>query len=300
MNRLIFFLCLIWGSNWAVMKAAGDFFPPMMFSAIRFLLGTIVLFIVIYMKRIPLPKREDWKWYTICGLLQTTWIYAVNQPALQYVNAGIVCILGFTMPFWLSIMAHFLIPGERLTWNKGGGLVLGISGLFLVMNINPLQMEWGGTKLVIELLVISGAVAWAVANLIIKVKLQSNDKFQFTAYQMGIGAVALLAISLFYEQGQSVIWNWASFSYVFFAGVIASALAYVVWFHILSKVEASKASVTLLFIPVVGVLSIWLFLGEPLEVKTVFGMVMVVLGIALVNKKTGVKVNTVSSSGHAG
>jgi O-acetylserine/cysteine efflux transporter len=300
MNRLIFFLCLIWGFNWVVMKAAGDFFPPMMFSAVRFLLGTIVLFIVIYMKRIPMPKREDWKWYTVCGLLQTTWIYAVNQPALQYVNAGIVCILGFTMPFWLSIMAHFIIPGERLTWNKGGGLVLGIGGLFLVMNINPLQMEWSGTKLVIELLVISGAVAWAVANLIIKVKLQNNDKFQFTAYQMGIGAVALLAISLFYEQGQSVIWNWKSLSYVIFAGVIASALAYVVWFHILSKVEASKASVTLLFIPVIGVLSIWLFLGEPLDVKTVFGMVMVVLGIALVNKKTSTKVNIVSSSGHAG
>ncbi|MCY9667821.1 DMT family transporter [Paenibacillus alginolyticus] len=300
MNRLIFFLCFIWGSNWVVMKAAGDYFPPMMFSAIRFLMGTFVLFIVIYLKRIPLPKKEDWKWYTVCGLLQTTWIYAVNQPALQYVNAGIVCILGFTMPFWLSIMAHFLIPGERLTWNKTIGLVLGIGGLFFVMNINPFHMQWSGTELFIELLIISGAIAWAVANLIIKVKLQNNDKFQFTAYQMGIGALALLCISLFYEQGQTITWNWVSFSYLFFAGVIASALAYVLWFYILSKVEASKASITLLFIPVIGVLSVWLFLGEPLDVKTLFGMAMVVSGIAMVNKKMVAKIKIIENCEHAG
>lgn len=300
MNKLIFLLCLIWGSNWIVMKAVGDYFPPMMFSAIRFFIGTFVLFIIVYYKRIPWPKKEDWKWYTVCGLLQTTWIYAVNQPALQYVNAGIVCILGFTMPFWLSIMAHFLIPGERLTWNKGIGLVLGIGGLFLVMNINPLHMQWRGTDLFIELLIISGAIAWAVANLIIKIKLQNNDKFQFTAYQMGIGALALLCISLFYERGQTIIWNWKSFSYLFFAGVIASAFAYVLWFYILSKVEASKASITLLFVPVIGVLSVWLYFGEQINLKTLIGMTMVLLGIATVNKKTVTKTKIVENREYAG
>ncbi|TDG00102.1 DMT family transporter [Paenibacillus piri] len=300
MNRLIAILCLIWGSNWAVMKAAVDYFPPVMFSAIRFLVGAFILFTILYVKRVPLPKKSDWKWYTVCGLLQTTWIYAVNQPALEYVNAGVVCILGFTMPLWLTVMAHFLIPGERLTWNKAVGLCLGIGGLFLVMKINPLQMEWKGAELIVELLVISGAMAWAVANLIIKVRLQGSDKFQFTAYQMGIGALALLGISLFYEQGQTIIWNWASLAYIVFAGGIASALAYVLWFYILSKVEAGRASVTLLFIPVIGVLSVWLVNGEPLDIQTVCGIVLVVLGIAAVHKKAGVRARPVNPDGHTG
>lgn len=290
MNGLIFLLCLIWGTNWVVMKAAGDYFPPIMFCAIRFLIGAFILFLIIYYKRIPLPKKEDWKWYAICGLLQITWPYAVNQSALLNVNAGIVCILGFTMPFWLSLMAHFLIPGERLTWIKGIGLVLGIGGLFPVMNINPFHMQWNGPELYVELLIISGAISWAIVNLIIKMKLQNNDKFQFAAYQMMIGAMALFCVSLFYEQEATLIWNGESVFYLIFAGALASSLAYVLWFYILSKIEASKASVTLLFVPIIGVLSVWLFLGEPLYPKTLFGMVLVVSGIALVNKKLSVKI----------
>lgn len=267
------------------MKAASNYFPPIMFSATRFLIGALVLFGIIFIKRIPLPKKGDWKWYAICGLLQTTYIYGVTQPAVKYVNAGVICILSFTMPFWLCILAHFLLPDERLNWNKGLGLILGIMGLFLVTNINPFSMQWNGLELIFEILVLLGAVAWAVANLIIKIKLKDNDKFQFTAYQMGIGALVLLLISAFFEPGQKVKWTGVSISSVFFAGVVASALAYVLWSYILTKVEASKASITLLLVPVVGILSVWLAFGEALNVKEVIGVVMVISGIAAVNAK---------------
>jgi O-acetylserine/cysteine efflux transporter len=285
MNKLILVLCMMWGSNWISMKAAGNYFPPTMFSALRFSLGALVLFIIIFYKRVPLPKKGDWKWLAVCGLLQTSLQYYGCQIALQYVNAGIVCILCFSMPLWFAIMAHFLIPGERITWNKGIGLIMGFTGLFFVMHINPFHMKWNGIELLFELLALSGGIGWAISNVIIKRKLQNVDNFQFTTYQMAIGAVALLGISFAVEPGQQVVWNLTSIACVFYAGVIASALGYFLWFHILSKVDTSKATVTVLLVPVFGAISVWLAFGESMNVTTIMGMALVVSGIAIVTGK---------------
>src|SRR5690606_20404475 len=164
------------------MKTAVDYFPPVTFSAIRFLLGSALLLLFCFYKKIPLPKKGDWKWYAICGLLQTAYVFTVNQQALLYLDAGITSLVSFTMPFWFAFLAHFFI-GVRLTYLKFSALVIGIVGLFFVLEINPLQLEWSGVALIAQLFVLTGSFAWAISNLIVKKVLQKNDKLQFTAYQ---------------------------------------------------------------------------------------------------------------------
>jgi len=285
MNWLIIILCFIWGSNWVAMKAAMDYFPPVMFSAIRFLLGAVVLFLILFYKRTPFPNRYKLKWYAVCGFLQTAFMYAISQSSVLYINAGIACVLGFTMPFWLSIMAHFILPGERLTPVKMAGLMIGMIGLFFVMNINPFLMQLDRLTVFVELLVVLSSLAWAIANLIIKTKLQNCDMVEFTAYQMGFGGMMLFVFALFYESGQPIEWTSPAVFALIYAGVLASSLAYVLWFFILSRVGASKSSVSLLLVPVIGALSVWIVLGEQLEWVSWFGILLVVLGIGFVNRK---------------
>ena len=103
------------------------------------------------------------------------------------------------MPIWFTILAHFFI-GERLTPLKILALVLGIMGLFFVMQINPFQLEWKGITFLAQLFVLSGAIAWAISNIIVKKVLNHHNKWQFTAYQMLIGALSLFLYSLLFEQ----------------------------------------------------------------------------------------------------
>lgn len=93
MNGLIILLCVIWGFNWVVMDVGGQYFPPMLFSALRFLVGAFVLFLIIGYKRIPLPRKEDWKWYVICGGFQIAYIYTVSPYALHYMDPGVACVI---------------------------------------------------------------------------------------------------------------------------------------------------------------------------------------------------------------
>ena len=258
---LTLILGIIWGYNFIVMKVALEFFPPVLFSAIRFLLGSGILLIICFYKKIPLPQKGDLRWYAICGVLQTSYVFIVNQLALQYLDAGLTSLLVYTMPIWFAFLAHFFI-GERLTSIKILALTLGIIGLFLVMEINPFQLKWNGFTLLAQLFVLSGSLAWAISNIIVKKILHSHNKWQFTAYQMLIGAMVLFLYSLLFEQGQTITWNLNSIMIVFYAGAIASALAFILWFYLLGSNEGGKSTLSLLLVPVVSILSGWIFLGR--------------------------------------
>jgi drug/metabolite transporter (DMT)-like permease len=94
--------------------------------------------------------------------------------------------------------------------------------------------------------------------------------------------------SFSFEHGQSH-WSHMAVVYLLYSGILASALAFVIWSHILSKMEASKASISLLIVPVIGTLSGVLFLKENLNAITLIGIILV-LGVCLVNNTSPVRI----------
>src|SRR3954468_14385475 len=196
MNGMMLFLCIIWGFNFVIMKLGNDVFPPVLFAAFRFLLGAVVLFGLTYFKRIPLPGKRELKWYILCGFLQTTYFNIAIQISLNYISAGLTSVLTYSMPLFLSLMAHYFLPGETLTARKTGGILIGITGLFLAMDI-----QFGGNMWA-PILALSSAVTWALSSLIFKKKLQGCDTVPFTTWQMGAGAIGLFLYSISFEQGQ--------------------------------------------------------------------------------------------------
>jgi len=255
-----------------------------MFSALRFLVASVVLMGIVWYRRIPLPGKQDWKWYAICGMLQTAYPFLVNQIALQHNNAAVTSVLSFTMPFWLIVMGHFVL-NDRIQLPKMIGLIVGIVGLFMVMDIDPDQLGWSGITLLMELLVITGAIAWAASNVILKKRLEQNDKLQFTAWQMVFGTIALWLYTFLFEQGEKITFDWVALSCLLYAGVLSSAIGFLLWSFILAKGNAMKASVSLLLVPVIGSICSWIFLGEALSGISIIGIIFVAAGIGVVNMR---------------
>lgn len=99
---------------------------------------------------------------------------------------------------------------------------------------------------------------------------------------MAAGAIGLFLYSFSFEHGESH-WSLMAVVYLLYSGILASAFAFVIWSYILSKLEASKASISLLIVPVVGTLSGFLFLKEDLNTITLIGITFVLSGVWLVN-----------------
>jgi drug/metabolite transporter (DMT)-like permease len=259
------------------MKQANQVFPPVLFTTYRFILGAGILLGVMYFKKMPPPRREDWKWIVIGGTLQTAFFNAAIQIGMKYLSAGLSSVLSYSMPFWVTIMAHFLL-GEKLTRRKVAGVAMGMVGLVALLNVS------GGGAVWAVILTIFGAVAWAFSSVLVKFKLQHCDILQYTTCQMAVGAVILSTYTVFFEHG-IVQWGWPAVGYLLYNGVLASALAFVIWTYILANSEASKASISVLVIPIIGVLSGVILLQEPLTLNSILGMALIVGGIWVVNSQ---------------
>ena len=277
MNGAMAVLCLIWGLNWVVMKQANQVFPPVLFTAYRFAFGSGVLLALNYYRGMSLPRREEWKWIVLLGIFQTAYFTGAVQVGMRFLSAGFSSVLSYSMPFWVAIMAHFLL-GEKLTAGKIAGVVIGMIGLVVLMNVS------GGGEWWAIFLTLTGAVSWAFSCILVKMKLQNSQILQYTSWQMVVGAVILLAYAAVFEQG-SVTWGWQASGCLLYNGILASALAYWLWTYILANTEAGKASISILINPVIGVLAGAIFLKEPLYWNTVLGTALIISGIWLVNGK---------------
>jgi drug/metabolite transporter (DMT)-like permease len=278
MNGAIALLCLIWGLNWVVMKQANEFFPPVLFTTYRFVLGSALLLGITYFMKIPMPRREDWKWVILGGILQTVFFNTAVQIGMQFLSAGFSSVLSYSMPLWVAIMAHFLL-GESLTKLKTAGVIMGMIGLAALFNVSGGGAWWA------IILTLLGAIAWAFASVLVKLKLQHCNILQYTTWQMVVGAILLSIYSALFGHG-SVQWNWLAVGCLLYNGVFASALAYFLWTYILSNTEAGKASISVLGIPIIGVLAGIVLLNESLYWNTVVGMALILGGIWLVNSHT--------------
>lgn len=286
MIKALLAIYVLWGLNWVVMKEANLFFPPALFVAYRFALGAAVLLMVNVWLRLPLPPRKYWKWIIITGILQMALNNVAIQIGMQSLGAGFAAVLNYSMPVWVTILAHFFLH-EPLTLRKTGGIIVSMAGLFILMHIDTLGSVSG------ILITVSGAVAWAVASIIVKLQNQEIQKsripgqpeecniIQYTTWQMAAGSLFLFLYLAFTGTG-SVTWTWTAVACLAYNGALASALAFFLWNYILSRMEASKASIAILVVPIVGVLGGIFFLGEALHLTTALGMALILLGIVFI------------------
>lgn len=274
MFPLLLGLCLIWGFNFVVMKTANEYFSPEFFVTLRFILGATILVIYSRLRKLQLPKREFWGWIAITGALQISLGAALVQICFQYLSAGLVSVLNYTMPLWVIILARIFL-GESLTKKKIVGIVLSIVGVAVLMNVDLEGSLFG------MFLAILAAIVWASSNIITKKKLSKCEPISLTTWQMVIGAILLAIYTLGFADVR-VDWSLLGVACLAYNGIIASALAFFLWIYILEHMEAGKASISILGVPVVGVIGGVLILGEPFAMSMAIGMVMVLSGIVLV------------------
>ncbi|MDX9718046.1 MAG: EamA family transporter [Thauera sp.] len=270
-------LSLIWGYNWVVMKQVIDYVDPFDFSAIRAAFGALTLFGVLALLRRPM-RIEAWREVVLLGLLQTGAFTALIQWALVTAGAGKTAVLVYTMPFWVLPMA-WLALGERVRGVQWLGIALAASGLVLVLE----PWSLGGSVLGNLLAVLAGAI-WAASSVLAKSMRQRHkfDLLALTAWQMLFGAIALCVFAGLHPS-RPIEPSPYFFGALFFNAVFATGLAWVLWLYILQHLSAGMAGLSVLGVPLVGVLAGWIELGERPTAAEFAGIALIVGALGLVS-----------------
>jgi drug/metabolite transporter (DMT)-like permease len=266
-------LAFLWGYNWVVMKVVLKDCGPFTFAAWRTVLGALVLFPLLSWKGgLGIPKAVSK--LILLGLLQTTLFLGLTFWALVAGGAGKTAVLVYTMPFWLLIMAWIYL-GERIRGIEWPAVMAAFAGMFLIFE------PWHGRGgLWSEILAVLAGVCWAGSVIVVK-RLQSKERIpllQLTTWQMLFGGIGLAVVAFFVPEGP-INWSPSFIAALAYNVVPCNAIAWLLWLYIVEKLPAGVAGMGSLAIPLVGVLSAWLQLGEipgPAE-----GAGMLLIGLAL-------------------
>ncbi len=282
---LLFLLAVFWGANWPAMKVAVVELAPWTFRVVCVYIGAAGLFAIAAMRGIPLglPRGREFVFAGTAILNVAIW-QVTSAYGLQLMSAGRAVLVAFTMPLWAAVFGAIFVR-EKFTPRKSLALLFGLAGLFL------LALPAGGA-LVDSLaglgLMLSAAIAWGAGTVALKAQRFAMSAVSLTAWQLAIAGVPLIAgmvqFEVFGPPGSILLTG--GFTAIGFAGAAYAATVPMIfchwaWFRTLEILPASVASIGTLAVPVVGVLSSALLLGEALGWAELLAMVCVVAALAL-------------------
>lgn len=253
-------LTLAWGFNWTAMKLALSQVPPWTFRSICLVLGSGILFLVLHLGGHKLaPPRGQWPRLVVLSVLNIGAWNILVAYGLTMIASGRAAILGYTMPV-LAIPLSMWLLGERLTPPKIAGLTLGMAGLglLLVDAFAAAQAAPLGT-----LLVLGAAASWALGAVLQKKYPLSLAPGPYTAWIMLVSGLPILLGAMLFEDLSALtrLGPGALFG-IAYNVLVAFAFAHWAWIKLATSLSVTVFSLSMLVIPVVGVISGMLFLGE--------------------------------------
>jgi drug/metabolite transporter (DMT)-like permease len=273
-------LTFAWGFNWTAMKVALSEVPPWTFRTFCLGLGSAVLFATLRAggQALAVP-RTQWKRLALLAFFNITCWNMLVAFGVAMIPSGRAAILAYTMPVW-AIPLSIALLGERVTRRKLAGLVLGLSALALLLG----EAAGGlGAAPLGSLLVLGAALTWALGTVLQKRFPMSMPAGAYTAWIMLIGGVPIFIGTLLFEDPRGLrhvgLWAWAG---VLYNVVVSFAFAHWAWIKIATSVPVSVFAISMLVIPVIGVLSGVVFLGERPSLAEFAALLLVLAALATV------------------
>ncbi|KKM09163.1 hypothetical protein SY88_20030 [Clostridiales bacterium PH28_bin88] len=281
-SLMLLVVCVIWGTTFVVMKVGITYIPPLLFAASRFLVGGLLMLPLLKHFGIPFPAQRDLGALMLLGILQCTLSFGMVFVAMRFVPAGTTSVILYIYPLITNVFAHFFLPGEQLNKRKMVGLGTGMAGLLLVIEHQAREGMQEGSIAGISMILV-GALSWSVASILVRKRFPAHSSLQLTAFQMIFGSLFLFFAAYLWERHIPIYMNITAISLWLYSTVLASMLAFALWFSALNRWGAGRASIFMFLVPIVGVLSATIFLAEPVSWQLMAALACVAIGIITVS-----------------
>ncbi|MHC8732949.1 DMT family transporter [Arenicellales bacterium IMCC56312] len=264
---------LTWALGFTVAKAALDEFPPLLLMSMRFFIAGLIL---VWFVPIPRHCLKDLFWISLVG---STVQYGLTFTGLSMIDASLGgIIVQLEVPF--SVLLAVIIFRERPGLLRIIGMTVSFIGIALIAGKPSLSGQLEGI-----LLTASGALVWAIGQIMYKRISSQIDGLTGIAWIGVIAAPQMLIGSMIFETGQvDALMNasWVGWASVVYLGLIMTVVGYGIWFTVLARNPVSHVMPVLLVLPVFIVLFSVLLLGERPSLEVLLGGVTILAGVSLI------------------
>lgn len=278
---LIAAFCLLWSSAFAVAKIALADCPPLILLTSRFLLAGLLMTAVGAASGSKWHlTRRDFFVLALLGVANNALYLGLNYTGMHGVSAGLSALIVSANPVLTALLAAFVL-GERMTWRKAAGLLLGVGGVAFIVES---RLTSGMATPAGIAFTIASLVSLVSGTILFKLMKPNGGLWAGNAVQNLTGGLALAPFALALEDIGDVVPSWRLIGALVYLVLLVSVFGYLLWFHLLTVSGATAASAYHFLMPPLGMLFGWLLLGEHVALSDLLGILPVALGIYLVTR----------------
>ncbi len=272
--------CIVWGSTYLAIRVGVERLPVFLFGGVRFVIAGLILAAITMYAGHAFPRRPaDWVRNVGVGFLLLTIGNAGVVYAEQFTPAGITSVIVVGATVWTALF-DALIPGgtTRLTPRLVGGLVLGLAGTVILMEIDPADLaavDWRGP---IALTVAS--IGWALGSVWSKRQPTEATPYAASAVQMLGGGALLCLIGTVRNEWPHFVLDAQGGGAMLYLILVGSLIGFTAYMYALQHASATIVGTYAYVNPVVAVLLGWALLSEPVTTRMLAGMAVIALAVA--------------------
>jgi len=286
---LLVILGLIWGSSFFNIKIASYSYDPFTLAFIRVVFAFFPLYALCLYKKIHiLAFNKDWKSYSIIGLCNIAIPFILIAIGTSKIDSYLAAMLMSTTPMTGSILAHFFTKDEKISLKKSLGIIIGFSGIiYLFLD----KMVLNENNYIYVLITIIGSTFYSIGGILtLKIKNKGNENV--TTSTTLWSAIFLLPLALIFEEPWNSIPTLESTVSLLYLGVVATGIAWLIRFRILTVNGIVFQTQVAYLIPIFGVFFGYFLMDEEITWRVLVSLIIVIIGIYIVKKNNkGLKFN---------
>lgn len=274
-------LAVAFGANIVAIKISLQGLGPLTASGLRFAIAAVVIIAwALATKRSLRLRPGQWRHFLVIVPLYTA------QMALFYwgtgrTHASRATLLGNLQPFLVLLLAHYFLPGDRMTVRKTVGVLLGLLGVGILF-FDPFAFH--GDLRHGDLLILGSVLLWSVSTIYVKRIIEGFESFHLALHPMLVEAPLLLVAGYFFDEPPVGPVSWTVMAALCYQAVVSAAFGLVVWMHLAQRYGAVALNSYGFLMPVAGVLLSGALLGEPIDkFPMVLALLLVVTGVLWIN-----------------
>lgn len=276
-------LCIVFGANAVAIKISLSGLGVFTTAGLRFGMAAVAIFLwaKITRRSFHIKKGQIYQLLIISALftLQLSLLYL----GLSKTNASRGTLLVNLQPFFVLFLAHYFIPGDRITKRKVLGVFMGFTGMafvFLGKKGITTDVELG------DVFILTAAFLWACNTAYTKRIINAFDPFQIVLYPMIVSVPFFFIAGFIWDSTMIIHMNLNVLGSLVYQGLLTGSFGFVAWNNMLQKYGAVSLHSFIFIMPIAGVVLGGVVLGEPITFNMVFALLLIVSGIVVVNFKT--------------
>ena len=277
----------IWGTTWVVSKLGVRELPPLQMAYIRqFIAGIIFVGFLSFYKKLPLPSAKQFRWLFVMAIVMFVSANGLSTWGIQYIPAGLGSLIGALYPLSVVVLEKVFFKSKPLTALTIVGLLLGISGIAIVSYENAFQQN-GPHFLLGVLLSFTAMLSWSIGTIFMARNKVEINPYYGVGWQMLISSFILFIIMNTTQQTVPFLEITTKAWWVIaFLVVFGSLLTFIAFIYSMKVLPTAVASLYAYINPFVAMVTAYIVLNEKLSVNILWGSIVTVTGVFLVNYST--------------